>query len=70
MTISIPDRVRAHEYPHVRSIDTQTLDALLRIEELLVQLLIKGDPVIPTEKERSEYELRNPPTKRKNSRQL
>lgn len=36
---SIPTRLRAHEYPHVRSIDTQALDALLRIEELLEKLV-------------------------------
>lgn len=37
--ISIPTRLRAHEYPHVRSIETQTLDAILRIEELLEKLV-------------------------------
>jgi hypothetical protein len=34
----LTDRVRLHEAPHIRHIDVQTLDALLRIEELLVNL--------------------------------
>lgn len=73
----LSDRVREHEYPHVRSIDTQTLDALLRIEELL-EKLIQVAAIVPqitveeTVAERGNYEDRHTPvtSKRKNPRQL
>ena len=38
MKPSLPERAREHEAPHVRSPEMQILDALVRIEELLVNL--------------------------------
>lgn len=38
MTTQFPERVREQEAQHVRHNDIQKLDALLRIEELLVRI--------------------------------
>lgn len=35
MTASHPERIREHEAPHIRHVDVQVLDALIRIEEVL-----------------------------------
>lgn len=35
----LPERSRQLEHPHMRHIDVQTLEALLRIEELLKELV-------------------------------
>lgn len=73
MNPMFPDRVRTQEDNHIRPIDTQKLDALLRIEEVLVSILemqralavhLKAKTVevsIPADEEKA---------KRKNSRQL
>ena len=37
MTAVFKDRARGHEAPHIRHIDVQVLDALLRIEELMTK---------------------------------
>ena len=39
-----PDRLRDHEHLHARSTESQTLDALLRIEELLTKLVDANEP--------------------------
>jgi hypothetical protein len=39
-TPKFPERVREHESPHIRHTDLQTLDALLRIEEVLEKLRV------------------------------
>jgi hypothetical protein len=41
MNPTFPDRVRTQEDNHIRPIDTQKLDALLRIEELLQKLVAR-----------------------------
>ena len=40
MKPSLPERVREHEAPHVRSPEMQILDALVRIEEMLEKFCV------------------------------
>ena len=72
MTPSHPDRQRQHEEPHIRHIDVQTLDALLRIEETLEKLRVD---FLRTRREQIIEEKTEPkpvakPLARKNPRQL
>jgi hypothetical protein len=38
----LPERLRTHEAPHIRSIEMQMLDAMLRVEEMLQKLVDAG----------------------------
>jgi hypothetical protein len=67
----LTDRVRQHEAPHIRHIDVQTLDALLRIEELLKDILEGGVPRAETVTKVVEVEVpADKPKNKKNARQL
>lgn len=66
MKTQFPDRVREIEAPHIRHQDIQTLDALLRIEELLTKLLDHEDRRQPVIEQKPDPK----PVARKNTRQL
>jgi len=60
------ERQREHQPSHIRTIEAQTLDALLRIEELLNILLSRGTSPAPVKPETPKAT----PTTKKNSREL
>lgn len=52
MTPSHPDRQRDYEAPHIRHLDIQILDALIRIEELMIEAAkerLRAAPLTPEE---------------------
>jgi hypothetical protein len=72
LTPSHPDRQRQHEEPHIRHIDVQALDALLRIEELLQKLIevMASVPSVTVAETPVEEKPAAKTTARKNPRQL
>jgi hypothetical protein len=75
-----PERVREHESPHIRHTDLQTLDALLRIEEVLEKLRVdflrtRREQIIeetakPAPVDAATLNLKPAPATRKNPRSL